>query len=289
VGRVGTRTLHEREPPAYLDLGETHATICMRGDGRMNPQRNLGWLCAFVFGSAAFFLSPNFAHAQTQPSTQSLEGLWLADGYGMLIEFDGDDLRSYEITTLSCMSSAKATRKTEIGSADEAVFAGDGATIRVFPGASQDTRWLHENGAFSNILLRRTSSRPEPCGQPLADTPLTNYQVFWETFTEQYPFFALRQVDWLEVDKKFRPQVTLGTNPEELFRILSDMIEPMHDAHTFINAKSIQKRFRGFRPAADPMQEGNAALRRLLKRHTYRADCGISAMENYSLAFCVRG
>jgi len=144
------------------------------------------------------------------------------------------------------------------GAVDEIVFAEDDDTFRIFPGASQDTRWLHEDGSVSNILLRRTGSRPEPCGQPLADTPLTNYQVFWETFAEQYPFFALRQVDWLAVDKKFRPQVTLETKPEDLFRILSDMIDPLHDAHTFINAKSIQKGFHGFRPATDPMQKGNA-------------------------------
>jgi len=66
-------------------------------------------------------------------------------------------------------------------------------------------------------------------------------------------------MDWLAVDKRFRPQVTPGTKPEELFRILSEMIDPLHDAHTFIEAKSIQKRFHGFRPSADPMQRKNAA------------------------------
>jgi peptidase S41-like protein/tricorn protease-like protein len=230
----------------------------MREDS-VNLQRKLRWLCAVVSASAALFLFPNSARAQTQPATQSLEGLWLTDGYGMFIEFQGDNLRGHEITRLSCIASAKATRKTEVGAVDEIVFAGDDDTFRIFPGTSQDTRWLHEDGSVSNILLRRTGSRPEPCGQPLADTPLTNYQVFWETFAEQYPFFALRQVDWLAVDKKFRPQVTLETKPEDLFRILSDMIDPLHDAHTFINAKSIQKGFHGFRPAADPMQKGNAA------------------------------
>ena len=176
----------------------------------------------------------------------------------MLIEFEGDNLRSYEITRLSCIASAKFTHKQEVGFADESVFAGDGLTFRILPGTSQDTRWLHKDGSVSNILLRRTGSRPEPCVQPLADTPLTNYRVFWQTFAEQYPFFELRQMDWLAVDKKFRPQVTPESKPEELFRILSDMIDPLYDAHTFINANSIQKRFGGFRPAVDPMREGNA-------------------------------
>jgi hypothetical protein len=139
------------------------------------------------------------------------------------------------------------------------VFAADDDMFRIFPGTSADTRWLHEDWSVSNVLLRRTSSRPEPCRQPLPDTPITNYQVFWETFSEHYPFVALRHMDWPAVDKKFRPQVTPETKPDELFRVLSDMIDPLHDAHTYINAKSIQKRFHGFRPSADPMQKKNAA------------------------------
>jgi hypothetical protein len=224
----------------------------------MNQQRELRWLCAIALTSAALFLFPNFAHAQTQPDTQSLEGLWLSDGYGILIDFQGDNLILYEITTLSCMPSKKA-QKIGVGSGHEIVFAGDDNTFRIFPGTSQDTRWYHRDGGVSNILLSRTRSRPEPCGQPLADTPLTNYQVFWETFAEQYPFFALRKLDWLAVDKKLRTQVTPETKSEDLFQILSDMIDPLHDAHTFITAQSIQKGFRGFRPAADRFQKGNAA------------------------------
>ena len=214
---------------------------------------------AVTFATVASFLCPTFARGQTQPTTQSLDGLWLTDGYGELIDFQGDKLRTYQTTTLSCIASENATRKPNTGAANEMVFANDDDTFRILPGTSADTRWFHEDGSVSNILLRRTGPPPKPCSQPLADTPVTNYQVFWETFAEQYPFFALRHMDWLAVDKKLRPQVTLDTKPDELFRILSEMIDPLHDAHTFINAKSIQKRFHGFRPAADPMQKKNAA------------------------------
>jgi C-terminal processing protease CtpA/Prc len=66
-------------------------------------------------------------------------------------------------------------------------------------------------------------------------------------------------MDWFAVDKMFRRQVTPTTTPEELFRILSNMIDPLHDAHTFINANSIKQRFRGYRPAPDPRQKNSAA------------------------------
>ena len=221
-------------------------------------QRPCGGFTFFVVG-AVLLVFRAWASAQNQPLTKSLEGLWLTDGYGALIEFQGDDLRSSEITTLSCIPALKATHKNGEGTPNEIIFTSGDDTFRVSPGTSQDTRWLHIDGSVSSILLRRTASRPEACRQTLTDTPLTNYQVFWESFAEHYPFFALRQTDWFAVDKKFRPQVTPAIKPEELFRIFHDMIEPLHDAHTGIAAKSIQQRFHGYRPAADPMQKKNAA------------------------------
>src|SRR3989441_683227 len=128
---------------------------------------------AFLLVGAVFVVIPASVSAQAQPPAQSLDGLWLTDGYGELIEFQGDELHWFEITQVSCVPAGK--------------------------------------------------------------------------------------MDWLAVDKKFRPQVTPATKPEELFRILSEMIEPLHDAHTGIRAKSIQQRFHGYRPAADPMQKKSAA------------------------------
>jgi Peptidase family S41 len=224
----------------------------------MNLQRQ-GQLCVVVCASAALFLFPLSARAQAQRATESLDGRWLTDGYGELVEIQGDNLRTYEITTISCIPAARATRRTESSTVHEIIFAAEDGTLRISPGPSPDARWLHEDSSVSNILMRRTGSRPELCDQPPADTPLANYQVFWETFSEHYPFFALRRMNWLAVDKKFRRQVTPETTPEELFRILSEMIEPLHDAHTSIRAKSIQQRFHGYRRAADPMQKRNAA------------------------------
>ncbi len=169
-------------------------------------------MLAFLFVGAVFVVFPASASAQAQPHTQSLDGLWLTDGYGELIEFQGDELRWFEITQVSCVPAGKATRKSGAGTDNEIVFVDEGAVVRVTPGSSPDTRWLHEDGSVSNILLRRTDSRPQVCGRTVADTPMTNYQVFWETFAEHYPFFALRKMDWLAVDKKFRPQVT----PDEI-------------------------------------------------------------------------
>jgi len=210
-------------------------------------------LWVVLFAAAALPL-PALAQAQ---STSSLEGLWQTDGYGRLIEFKGDELHLYEVTAVSCIPSLTAKLRAAPGAPNEIVYAAEGDVVRITPGTSPDTRWLHEDGSVSSVFLQRTSSRPEVCNKPIADTPESNYVVFWQTFAEHYPFFRLRKMDWAAVDKKFRPQVTSSTSPEDLFRILSAMIEPLHDAHTFIGAKSIKERFHGYR-TSDPMQQANA-------------------------------
>src|ERR1700730_18161532 len=216
-------------------------------------------MLAYLLVGVVLGVFPVSAGAQARPSTRPLDGLWLTDGYGELILFQGDALRTFEITKLSCISARAATRKSGMDTNEEIAFVDENDVDRVTPGDSPDTRWLHEDGGVSGVFLRRTRLKPKVCNQAHADTPMSNYQVFWETFEEQYPFFALRQMDWFAVDKMFHRQVTPTTTPEELFRILSNMIDPLHDAHTFINANSIKQRFRGYRPAPDPRQKNSAA------------------------------
>jgi hypothetical protein len=50
-------------------------------------------LCAIIFSASALFLLLPLASMQTNPTTQSLDGQWLTDGYGDLVEFQGDSLR----------------------------------------------------------------------------------------------------------------------------------------------------------------------------------------------------
>lgn len=71
--------------------------------------------------------------------------------------------------------------------------------------------------------------------RPVEDTPLANYDVFWATFAENYPFFGLHGVDWGTTGKKFGPLVTSKTSPDELFSIFSQMLEPLLDAHVVLD------------------------------------------------------
>ncbi len=61
-----------------------------------------------------------------------------------------------------------------------------------------------------------------------------NFEVFWQTFEDNYAFFELKGVDWKETYAKHRPNVSAETSDDELFQILTEMVRPLKDGHIHI-------------------------------------------------------
>jgi Peptidase family S41/Tricorn protease C1 domain len=184
----------------------------------------------------------------------SPSGVWLTDGYDRVARFNGDVAQWYQITQISCMKTAHMQR--EGGSATEADYVLGGDDIfRLTQGPTTDTLWSHEDGSVSSVLMVRAKTMPKVCDAPVPNTPMENYAIFWQSFAENYPFFALRGMDWGAVDRKYRPLVTAATTPKALFDIMQAMIEPLHDSHTYIDAKSLKLTFHGLKPTDDPMKK----------------------------------
>ena len=182
---------------------------------------------------------------------QSLDGFWLSDGYGLLVEIDGANMSVSQITSISCVPWWTAKRPdTGVSTADIVFNRGD-ADIRLTPGRSPDTLLMRQGPSISSVSLRRVGARPQTCAERLPNTPLENYAVFWQTYAEEFALFRLYRTDWAAVDRKYRPRVTASTRPEELFDILREMILPFHNAHTNINAASIHRQYVGYRPGSE--------------------------------------
>ncbi len=177
---------------------------------------------------AAITLFAVVARAQ-QP--QPLTGVWRSDGYGYVVKIDADSLHIYQVTAISCMAAFDAKRSRTTGSGQ--LFAGDGGQpgILFLPGSNANEIRLHEGGAASDIIFQRALRLPQNCAHPPATDAATTFDVFWQTFREQYPFFAAKQIDWDKVRITERPRA-VGATPESLFAVLRGMIEPLHDAHT---------------------------------------------------------
>jgi C-terminal processing protease CtpA/Prc len=83
--------------------------------------------------------------------------------------------------------------------------------------------------------------------------PERNFEFFWETFHNRYPFFELRHVDWKKQYETYRPKVTNKTSESELFDIFCRMLRPLNDGHVELKARlGGEHKTRYFRPEKKP-------------------------------------
>ena len=179
-----------------------------------------------------------------------MSGLWLSDGFGLFIEMRGDTMLVNEVTSLSCLPGLRAVREPT-SAPDAEVFRSDDGVIRISPGSSAQRKWVHLEGSVSAIGLHRVAKRPATCDRRVADTPEANYDVFVETFKENFATSAQRHVDWRTADSVFRPRISPTTSPTELFGVFRDMLAPLHDPHSSIEAPPLKLAFRGRRIGSD--------------------------------------
>jgi len=195
-------------------------------------------------------LQPAFAAA----NHKSEKGLWLSEGYGLLLEITDDDMSTFQLTSISCIPGWRAKREQKLHPGNVSVFIGN-ATFRLSNGPSADVNRLHVDGTVSDIILHRTAELPKTCAGTLDNSPQGNFAVFWQTFAEQYPFFDLHKMDWPAAAREFRPQVASTARPDQLFDTLRRMIEPLQDAHTGLEAIDIKKDFDGWRKDSNHLED----------------------------------
>jgi hypothetical protein len=196
-------------------------------------------------------------------SEPGLEGLWAADGYGYVIEIEGEQLQFYEVSSVSCIPTLSGELQSGDAESDEdaglealaQIPMGDlELRMQVLASASPDEKRFHVEGTASSVIARRISELPTNCEAAQPDTAEATFDVLWQTYFEHYPFFAMKEVDWEAVRREYRPQVTADTTDEELFEILQRMIEPLQDAHTFLYAPSLENGwFEGKRLDPNPL------------------------------------
>jgi hypothetical protein len=191
---------------------------------------------------------------------QNLDGYWLSEGYGYFIEIEGATLKVAEVTAISCVPAFTATRQPTPPGALASFKITDGSAIfRVLAGDSDQERRLHPDGAASDIIVRRISTRPPVCDRPTPDTPQSNFDVFAATWAEQYGFFDLKRADWKAIVARNRANVSTATTPATLFEILKGMVEPFEDAHTSIRAPNINQTWSGTRKSENWLERPERA------------------------------
>ena len=200
----------------------------------------------------------------------NLDGLWRSDGYGHLYEIEGDSFQIYAVTAVSCVptlsgevlpgTAKPSTRGPLEAWLDIHILQEDGVSpigVQVIPTENPDQKQFVVDGITTYMTLNRLHDWPETCKHPSPDTPLAAFDALWQTYDEHYPFFAMKGIDWYAVSDQYRPQINEQTTDAELLDIFTAMIEPLHDAHTWIQPIDLDDDFLGNRPDPNPLTEAD--------------------------------
>jgi CubicO group peptidase (beta-lactamase class C family) len=175
-------------------------------------------------------LSPSSTSANSANTSNSLDGLWRSDGYGYVLEIEGSRTTLYEETTISCLPVFETVRPA----------------VR---STSKDTAALTFQGRVGCVILNRIDRLPETVAANSENDPVAAFDIFAATFSEHYPFFENRKLDWPSVTETHRLQVSASTTDQQLARIFADMLRPLGDAHTSVSVGDSMV-FRGGRPGS---------------------------------------
>ncbi|MFJ3796643.1 S41 family peptidase [Streptomyces sp. NPDC090088] len=178
-------------------------------------------------GTATLLLALAAPSAGGPPGTAV--GLWRTDGYGTVLAVDGQGLWEYQTTAISCLKGDFAGVAAEQGTYDA-----DGVLLTLRPAADGEHARFSADSSVGHRRLRRVGALPAACTRPPSADSRTAFDVFWQTFEENYPFFAAKGVDWHAVRDRYRPLVHRDTTRAELFDLFSRMITPLHDAHVLV-------------------------------------------------------
>jgi peptidase S41-like protein/tricorn protease-like protein len=190
----------------------------------------------------------------------SLDGAWVSQGYGDLLEIEARTLRVSEVTATTCVPGATAERVDAAVRDREATFkTPEGHVFFIREGGDADHKRVHSEGSASDVRIDRLRRRPSVCDRPVENTPPGNFEVFSRTWAEHYISFDLKNTDWDAVVRANRPKITPTTTPAELFEVLEGMIRPFGDVHTFLDAPDLKRQFRTLRPGTDRVIGGGFA------------------------------
>ncbi len=90
---------------------------------------------------------------------------------------------------------------------------------------------LYASETSVNIVYFQISCGKSIIGGDFDPSPERNFEIFWREFNDFYASFEIKNIDWDALYRVHRPSIAARTTPQELFDILSAMLEHLNDGH----------------------------------------------------------
>jgi hypothetical protein len=198
--------------------------------------------------AAAVFLISQAASAQ---GASGLSGVWRSEGYGLVFALSDTLMQEYEISAGGCLFAQSFKPVARTGPGIEAAYGANGRVALIMTGSGADSKRLQGEGAASYISLRRVAEFPRNCRDGVPNTPMGVFDVFSATWAEHYILFDEHHAIWPATVAAARARVSPTMSQDSLFDLLAGMIEPFHNAHTFVAAPALKRSTRTLREGTD--------------------------------------
>jgi len=153
------------------------------------------------------------------------DGRWQMRGYGYYLEIDRGKVKSYQTTDTTWLESPDLA-----GTIREGILKTAYSSFAVI--RQGDVLELKDTTTGGIYRLQPATASPPKTGEaPDRGDPNYNFEVFWQSFNENYAFFDLYGVDWKAAYNKYAAQVKPDLSEEALMELLAEMVQDLNDNH----------------------------------------------------------
>lgn len=191
------------------------------------------------------------------PVTQ-LEGLWQTEGYGWIYAIEGDGLKLYDVTSISCthlIGGSVTELVDERGLEATATLEIPGLfklNMEIFSGEDASHKHFLSDGLMFSPPAHRIDGLPAACSDEPDVDDVSIFDVVVASFADHYALFGDRPLDWAEHLEVQRARLT-AEDPAPLFDVLVDLLTPLEDAH--VSLQTPEGAFEGRRAEDEPVTE----------------------------------
>ncbi len=175
----------------------------------------------FIFGMC-LWSSTSSAEA---PGT--FDGIWQTDGYGWIIDIQGDAAQVYNAAADVCVSETSGPEP--IGQAL------DGA--KLVRGSRPEHIEIFAEQEKHPIRAKRLPGLPLTCQNGATKDPQDNLNALLAFFDQNYPFFELYGVNWHRQSAWARQVLSADATGPELFAVVAHLMTPIRDGHLSLTAE----------------------------------------------------
>jgi carboxyl-terminal processing protease len=148
---------------------------------------------------------------------KSINGIWIQEGYGRIIEITDSTYTYYNTTENSCLPLVAGKLKERF------------KIVRF-----TEKELVLNPGGIVNYYFKRSDTLPEICREEdtqIDNSPERNFEVFWSTFNKHYAFFKERNINWEKIREKYLPIAKNIKSDRELYELFVEVIKPFNDGH----------------------------------------------------------